>query len=142
MSEFLLPAHLTILGLTAIGILLADHEAFAWMRGKKQLLNRKRLFIFHLWVGFGLIGMITTGVLMFLPMREYLLANSFAFIIKMGFVAILVGNSFVIGKLLTVSSTRTYASLTSAERIPLFVSGALSSISWIGAGICALFLFS
>lgn len=142
MSEYLLPAHLTILAITAVGILLADHEAFNWMRGKKQTLDKKWMFTLHLWVGFGLIGMIITGGLMFWPVREYLLANSLAFIIKMGFVVILVGNSFLIGELLKVSSTRTYASLTSAEKFPLFVSGALSSISWIGAGVCALLLFS
>lgn len=141
MFEYLLPAHLTILAITAVGIFLADHEAFLWLRGKKQVLSKKKLLVLHNSVLLGLIGMITTGGLMFWPLREYLLANSLAFLIKMGFVAILIGNSFLIGSMLKVSSAKTYASLTSAEKFPLFASGILSTISWIGAGICALFLF-
>lgn len=141
MSQLLLPIHLVILAITAVGILLADHEAFSWIRGKKQTLNKKWLFKLHLWVGFGLIGMIISGGFLFWPARTYLLQNSLAFIIKMGFVAILIGNSFLIGGLLDVSATKPYASLTFAEKRPLFISGVLSSASWIGAALAALFLF-
>ncbi len=142
MSAYLLPIHLTILGVTALGILLADHEGMQWVSGKKPLLEWKKVFRLHLWVGFGLIGMLITGFLMFWPVRNYLLHNSLAFLIKMMFVAVLIGNSFLIGELTKISTKRTYASLSSAEKRPFFISGAVSTISWLGAATAALFLFS
>lgn len=140
MSELILPIHLLILALTAVGIVLADHEGYSWITGKKQLLEWNKVFKLHLWVGFGLIGMIITGGLMFWPMRDYLLHNSLAFLIKMAFVAILIGNSFLIGEMVKVSTKRTYASLSRAEKLPFFVSGGLSTLSWLGAAAAAFFL--
>lgn len=141
MSEYFLPAHLIILGVTVIGILLADHEAYAWLTGKKPILEYKKMLRLHLWVGGGLIGMIVTGGLMAWPMRDYLLHNSPAFLGKMFFVALLIGNSFVIGEILKLCTTRTFASLSKKERAPIYISGAVSTLSWVCAALLALFIF-
>lgn len=83
--------------------------------------------------------MITTGLIMFWPMHTFLLTEG-VFQLKMMFVAILIINSFAIGKLIRVATTRPFATLSTREKIPLFVSGGLSTIAWIGAATLAFFL--
>lgn len=83
--------------------------------------------------------MITTGLTLFWPMKEYLLTLP-QFYIKMAFVATLICNGFVVGRLQKKASTRTFSSLSPRERTPLFISGAVSTLSWIGAIIAAFFL--
>jgi hypothetical protein len=141
MSDYLLPLHLTILGFTAVGILLADHQGFLWLSGKKPVLDKKYITKLHYWVALGLCGMIVTGFSMFWPLRDYLLNYSLPFLFKMFFVALLIANSFVIGAGFKVSSTRTYASLSTKEKLPLLLSGAISGASWIAAATLAFFLF-
>ena len=141
MPEIVLPIHLTVLGVTVLGILIADHEAFLWIRGKKPVLEFKKIFRLHIWVGIGLIGMIITGFLMFWPAHTYLLTKSPAFLGKMFFVALLVGNSFFLGEMLKISTKRTFASLTPKEKRPMYISGALSTISWVSAATLAFFIY-
>lgn len=133
--------HLVILVVTIIGVVRADHEGFAWIRGTKPTLDAEKLGLYHYWVGAGLSGMILTGVILLWPMRDYLLTSSPLFMVKMMFVAFLVVNAFAISELLKVATVRTFASLTLKEKFPLFLSGAISTGCWLGAATLGLYLF-
>jgi len=139
MQAIILPIHLSILAATLVGIALADHAAFDWFRGKKEILNIKILRRYHWWIIVGLAGMIVTGVLMAYPARDYFLGDPL-FLVKMGLVGVLIVNSFVIGSIMRVASLRPYASLLVREKIPLFASGAASAVGWAGAILAALFM--
>jgi hypothetical protein len=132
--------HLTSLAVAIIGILYADKQAISWILGKTETLNPKLLMRAHYIVSIGLAGLIVTGLTMFWPMREALLAQPL-FLLKMSFVALLVVNSFAIGTLMHTASAKSFASLTLKEKAPLFISGGLSMIGWVGAITAALFLF-
>ena len=84
--------------------------------------------------------MIVTGFALFWPTRHFLLTRP-QFYVKMAFVVTLLANSFVIGKLKDTSTTRPCASLSTREKIPLFISGAVSTVSWLMATAAAFFLF-
>ena len=133
--------HLIVLIVTLVGVVRADHEGFAWIRGTKPTLDSQKLRMYHYWVGAGLLGMITTGAILLWPMRDYLLTSSPLFIIKMMFVAFLVVNAFAISELLKIATIRTFASLTLKEKAPLFISGAISTGCWLGAASLGLYLF-
>ncbi|MFA5870448.1 MAG: hypothetical protein WC842_00970 [Candidatus Paceibacterota bacterium] len=133
-------AHIISLIFSGIIILIADHDAFSWFRGKIKVLDSKKIDRLHIATWIGLIALIITGGFLFYPARNYLIHNPF-FIIKMVFVAILVGNGFLIGKLTHVATQKSFSSLTKGEKWPLFLSGTLSAMSWIGATIAAFFLF-
>lgn len=139
-SDFILPLHITSLVFSVINIFLAEHQAFNWFFGKTSTLNKKTLLKYHHLVLLGLSLMIITGATLFWPMREYLLSN-FVFGIKMFFVAVLIVNSFFIGRLMNVAVENSYASLSSRERLPLILSGVVSTLGWLGAFISAFFLF-
>lgn len=138
-SDYYLPLHLLTLTFVAWNIIRADHVAFTWVRGKIDTLNKDTVRFYHRNVWIGLIGMILTGLLMFWPMREYLLSRP-QFYLKMAFVFTLLVNGFVIGRLQEVATKKRFKELTTKEKLPLFISGAVSSIAWIGAGVAALFL--
>lgn len=133
--------HLMSLTFVAVCVFLSDKMAMSWIRGESKTLPVKKLELFHrlVWLGLGL--MIVTGFFMFWGRQDYLLHRP-AFLAKMFFVGLLFINSFFIGKLLPIATTRTYASLTFKEKLPLFVSGAISTISWVSAAILAFFIFS
>ena len=133
----LVSIHVGALFLLIPVILFADHEGFSWIRGKKETLNPKVMTILHrlVWIGLGV--MILTGMILAWPLRDYL-SNTPAFYIKMFFVFVLVVNSFFINRFMRVALERPYVSLTQEERRPLFISGAVSTISWVGAVIAAL----
>ncbi len=135
----ILPLHLLSLAYVAWNIFHADHMGFSWVRGKVHTLDEKRVRKYHRGTWVGLVLMITTGVLLFIPMREYLLGRP-QFFMKMAFVFTLICNGLVIGTLQKTATSRPYASLTSKEKAPLFISGAISTICWIGAAVTALFL--
>lgn len=139
MDVVILPLHLLILGFVGWNIFQADHLGFKWMRGTRAMLDKAVLEKYHLRVWIGLLGMIATGLLLFWPMREYLLARP-QFYLKMAFVATLIINAFVIGHLQTKATRSTYASLSFKEKLPLFISGAVSTCCWLGAATTALFL--
>lgn len=125
-----------VMGTIAL-VLFADHEAFNWFRGKHELLPTKKLALLHKAVWAGLIAVTITGFFAMWPGREYYLAQPF-FVIKMLFVGVLYANSFLLGSIMHIASTRTYASLTIHEKIPLFFSGAVSFISWASALLIGL----
>jgi len=133
-------AHIISLIFSAFIIIIADHDAFLWFREKKQTLDSKKINRLHIVAWIGLVALIITGGFLFYPARNYLVHNVY-FIIKMIFVAILVGNGFLIGKLSNIATQKPFSSLTKRERWPLFLSGTLSAMSWIGATITAFFIF-
>lgn len=132
--------HLSSLALAVGGILYADTLAFSWMRGKKDTLWRTHLLRAHYIVSAALILLILSGTYLFWPMHTYLLHQPL-FYLKMSFVLALVINSFVINKIMHVSTHKTFKSLEQMERLPLFISGTVSAVCWLGAGVSALLLF-
>lgn len=139
MDNFILPAHLLILAFVAWNTFHADHLGLKWIQGKLPVLSESLVKKYHDRVWFGLIGMILTGFLMFWPMREYLLSRP-QFYIKMFFVLALVANGFVIGRLQKISTSKTFAELSVREKLPLFISGGVSTLGWVGAATTAFFL--
>lgn len=139
MSDIILPLHLLALAYAAWNIVHADHMGFTWMRGKVATLDPQVVAKYHRGSWIGLSLMIATGLALFWPMREFLLTRP-QFFVKMAFVATLVCNGFVIGKLQKTAETKTFASLSFTERLPLFISGAVSTLCWIGAALGGLFL--
>lgn len=124
--------HILILLATLAVILQADSLGFAWVRGKVSTLDAALVARLHRYVWFGLAGMIITGATLFLGDVQELQAKP-TFWAKMAFVATLIINSFVINRLMTVATKKPYASLSSRERLPLLLSGAVSTIAWLGA---------
>lgn len=136
----MLVLHLVILGLTVAVILYTDHLGFQYFRGLKQTLDARQVRTLHYLVWFGLVSMIATGLWMAWPALGVLLTTPL-FLTKMGFVAVLVINAVFIGFFLSTAIQTPYASLTPRQKAPLLISGALSSISWLGAILSAVFLF-
>jgi hypothetical protein len=125
----------------AVGvILLADHEAFLWMRGKKQVLSVSRMKLLHYAMWAVLLALITTGTLLFLPRYDYLLSQPL-FVIKLLFVAILVVNAILIGNLMHVATKQSFASLSQNQKLELFMSGTISVFSWASVTAIGLYLF-
>ncbi|MCF7843375.1 hypothetical protein K9M47_00575 [Candidatus Gracilibacteria bacterium] len=138
-ASIALPLHLISLVYVAWNVVRADHMGFNWIRGKIGILDENIVNKYHRgsWLGLGM--MIVTGSLLFWPMREFLLSRP-QFYVKMGFVTALLINGLVIGHLSKLSTTKTFSSLSLREKIPLFISGAVSTVSWIGAALGGLFL--
>lgn len=141
MEEILLPAHLLGLAIAFVGVLLADHAGFSWMRGKTPLLDGAKLKKYHHIVSIGLGLLIVSGLVLFWPGRNFLIHNTL-FLGKMTCVLALVINGFVISKFMGITTTRTFASLSTKEKTPLMISGAVSTLGWIGSLTFALILFS
>lgn len=120
-------------------IFLADHQGLSWIRGKRETLDLKRVTLYHRLIWVGLVGMITTGGIMAWPLSSYLVTVP-AFLLKMAFVVTLFINGLVIGHLVKVATERSFASLSWRERLPLLVSGAVSTTAWIGAFVAARLL--
>lgn len=133
----LVTVHIGIFILTALAIVYSDHEAFQYLTGKKPLLNQKRMNTLHYIVLVGLLGMIGTGVIMILPTWKYYFSLP-GFWIKMAFVGILITNSFIISSLKSLAFTTSFKELSRQQKMHLFLSGAISSIGWIGALVTAL----
>ena len=125
----------------AVGVILAaDHEAFNWMRGKKQTLSAAHMKLLHYAMWAVLLALIITGTLLFLPMYDYLLSKPL-FVIKLLFVAILVVNAILIGNLMHVAVAQPFASLSQNQKLELFMSGAISVFSWVSVIAIGLYLF-
>ncbi len=135
----ILPVHITVACLSIGFLIYADFLGFSWIRGKRETLDQTSVHLLHRIVWILLSTMIATGILLFYPYQEYLLSH-LPFLVKMGFITALIVNGFVIGNITTIATTRTYASLTPREHIKLYLSGAVSLISWIGTVIAATML--
>ena len=132
--------HILSLVLTACAIVYADHTGFDWIRGKIHSVPHTTLHYLHWAVGVGLGLMIGSGIVLFWPMRDYLL-SSFPFYVKMAFVLALVVNSVVIENLMHIATHTSFAEVPKNVRTKLFISGAVSGASWLGAPVTAFFLF-
>jgi uncharacterized membrane protein len=139
MNEYIVPIHVLGVIFALYVIIRADKYGFSWIRGRVQVLDAKVLHKFHYQAWAALCFMIVTGLTLFYPIREFLLSRP-EFYIKMSFVFALIVNGLVIGHLQTVAIKKSFASLQAKEKIPLFISGAVSTISWLGAFITAFFL--
>ena len=139
MEFIFFPIHMLALAYSAWNIFNADRMGFSWIKGKVNTLDAKEVAKYHKATWIGLLLLIGSGVGLFWPKRDYLLNNP-AFYIKMGFIAALFINSFFIDSLQKVATSKSCPSLNSKEKFPLYLSGAVSTISWIGAGITAFFL--
>lgn len=136
----LLNLHIGSIFFAGVVLLFADHDAFDWVRGKKQTLSHTRMVTLHYLMWAALLSLITTGILLFLPRASYLLHNPL-FIIKLLFVAILVLNAILIGNLMHVAPTRSFSTLTLEEKLELYASGAISSFGWASTVAIGLYLF-
>ncbi len=134
----LVTIHLGVLICTAVVILYSDHQGYLYFTGKKQILSERFLKWSHRLVWVGLLLMITTGILLAIPSLTYRLQQPI-FYVKMGFVAVLVINAFAIGKLARLAMTKPFVELTKKEQYTLLISGALSGISWVSAGVIGYF---
>ena len=140
MGNLILYIHVGSLVVAFVGMLYADAQAWAWLRGRKDTLLHKHLLQAHHVVSYALSAIIVTGLILFWPMRTFLLSTPL-FWLKMGFVSALVLNSFAIERLMHLPVRASFRSLTGRQKIPLYLSGAVSVACWLGAGVTALVLF-
>lgn len=138
-ETIILPIHILVLLYTLGNVAMADHEGLAWVRGKAMTLDAIKLARYHkrIWIGLGL--MILTGTLLFVPLREYLLRRP-SFYIKMACIGALIANGTLIGDLMKIATEKSFKEVSIAAKVRLFVSGAISSLAWLGAIIAAMFL--
>lgn len=132
--------HVAILVVTAFFVVCTDFLGLLYLLGKKKTLPEKPVTWAHRIILAGLCGMILSGVTLFVPMREYLLSQP-NFYVKMAFVAALVINAFVIGAHMKKAFTTPFKELPSLEKKKLLVSGAVSTLSWLGAIFGGIYLF-
>jgi hypothetical protein len=138
--QFIFLIHLGSLCVAGLGILMADHAAFQWLTNKRDVVGKRELFLSHWIVTLGLIGLVLSGLYLFWPVRDYLLGQPL-FWLKMSFVAALIINSFFIEYLMHTASHTPWRRLSFGERVPFIVSGAVSTLSWVGAFLVAITLF-
>lgn len=131
--------HLATLLCLVVIITLSDLRGLSWILGKRETLALTASKRFHALIWIGLLTMIISGLLMAWPLRNYL-ADTPAFYIKMFFVVALLANSFVIGKEMRLAAEKSFAELTKKERGRILISGAVSTFSWLGAFIAALYM--
>ncbi len=131
--------HVVAIIVTGLCVLYSDEQGLEWILGKKQTLNAARVDLLHSVVSIGLALIILTGGLRVIPALSYYLAQP-VFIGKMVFVLVLIINGFFIGRLSHMATTRTFASLSARERLPLFISGGVSVLGWAGALLLGLAL--
>jgi hypothetical protein len=132
--------HIGFLCVAGVGILMADHAAFQWLTHKRDVVGKRELFVSHWVVSIGLTGLVLSGLYLFWPMRDYLLVQPL-FWLKMAFVAALIINSFFIEYLMHMASHTPWRQLAISERVPFIVSGGISTLSWLGALLVALYTF-
>lgn len=132
----ILATHISMFFVNIAMVIVADVSALLWVLGKKEVLNKRLMHWLHRLIGVGLAISITTGAIMFWDVRDYLLTLP-SFYTKLIFVLALVVNAFVIGKHFHVATERPFRELTKKERMPLFISGAVSTCAWVGVYIAA-----
>jgi hypothetical protein len=126
-------AHLAALAFSFIVIAIADHDGWRYFRGRTATLSPARLARLHTlaWVGLG--GMVVTGMVLVIQHQRVL--DDPLFPVKMLMVLALVINGALIGRLMKVATTTPFAALNMQQRLPLFLSGAVSVCCWIGATV-------
>lgn len=142
MEEIIVVIHIGILILTAVAIIWADVYGSSWFKGKRATLDPVIVQHLHKAVTIGLSGMLVTGIILFWPLRNYLVSGNTAFTIKMIFVLALVINSLVIESHMKIATTTAFKDISFKQKTILFVSGAVSLLSWVGATLAAFQLLS
>ena len=112
---------------------------FSWIRGKTQKLDEKKVKKIHRNTWIGLLLMIATGSVLFWQEHEYLLGRV-QFFVKMAFVITLIINGLVLGKIQQVAINYEWENLTFKQRIPLIISGGVSTLAWLGAFAGAFYI--
>ncbi len=133
----MLLTHIIAIGVTVLFVLYADKQGLMWVLGKKEVLTKAKITFLHRLVSLGLVVIVLSGATMAYGGFEYYISNP-VFLIKMGFVLVLIINAFFIGTLSRIATERSYKSLSTRERIPLLFSGAMSCIGWLGAILLGL----
>ncbi len=132
--------HTFAVGFVIALIALADKEALAWVRGKKQVLDKSLLHNIHMLTWVALLTLTLTGLILFYPRWDYLLTQPL-FLIKLLFVAVLFVNAILIGRLIEASTHRQFIELNVREKLQLVLSGGISFVAWLGALVLGLILF-
>ncbi len=138
-QDYILYIHIATLSVAAAGIIAADKIGFAWFRGTRETVSPHTLHTLHTVVGLALTFMLATGLLLFWPARAFLVTEA-TFYIKMLFVALLVLNSFAIEYLMETATHTPFRNVSVRHKRLLFLSGAISLGSWVGAATAAFFL--
>lgn len=136
----MLPLHILSFGFVIGVSAIADKDALAWIRGTQRVLEAKRLRQYHLMIWIGLASVVVSGVLLLYPARLYLLGD-ILFDIKLLFVAILFVNAFLIGRLVEYATTIPFRDVALRDKRALFMSGAISLMSWAAAAAIAFVMF-
>lgn len=136
---YMLPIHVGSFLVTIVTVVVADISALLWVKGTVKLLPAKLMSFLHAVVGVGLLVSIVTGILMFLPLTDYLLSTA-AFKVKMLFVLALVVNAVFIGRHIRIPTTTPFVEVSVLQKTKLFVSGIISTVGWVGAFVAAMML--
>lgn len=135
--EIILGAHIAAFMFNIGLVVLADGIGLLWVIGKLKKLPKQFMLVAHRAIWVGLAVSIVTGAYMFWDLRDYLLETP-AFYTKVFFVLALVINSFLISKHLHAAlGAESFAALEKKEKISFFISGAVSTISWIAVVVSA-----
>lgn len=137
--EVVLGIHIITFVCNIILVIIADGLGALWVLGRKETLNAVLMKRLHVSIWIGLSISIVTGIILFSTLPEYLLTVS-AFYTKLFFVGALIINSVGISKHLHIPSEKPFSVLTRREKLPLFMSGAISTTCWIGVVVSATFL--
>ncbi len=132
--------HILILLATLYFIARSDWLGLQWMRGVKPTLELATLKKYHRNVSIGLVLMVLTGGTMAYFGLQRGAINLPALYVKLAFVAVLIVNSFVIGSHMKRASEVPFASLSANEKLMLYISGAASTLGWLGAIAAAFFI--
>ncbi len=131
--------HFVIVIVTIAFVIYADEQGFMWMLGKKQTLSASRLHFLHQAVAFGLGALIISGGLLYVRAPIAYLSST-TFEIKMIAIAALIANTYAISRLSPLAATSTFAASTPGQKRALFISGGVSVMGWVVAGVCGLML--
>lgn len=130
--------HVATLSVLALVIVYSDINALLYLLGKKSVLSEKMVRIEHRVVWSGLALMILSGGAMFLPGWQYYIHEP-AFLVKMTFVGALIINGFLIGKIASQASVAPFKELEPAVQKRMLISGAVSTLAWVGAATIGFF---
>jgi flagellar motor component MotA len=121
-------------------VVYSDHQGFLWFIGKNRLADKRKTELGHKLALWGFLLICVSGFLLFFPMKDFLLKDT-VFIVKMVFVVAVGINGLFIGKLSQIAINKSFVEISKKEKTVLFLSGAISTISWISAGVLAFFIF-
>jgi hypothetical protein len=131
--------HISVIIVTGLLVLYSDEQALLWVLGKIPVLDQKRVTVLHRSVSIGLALLLITGGLLYIRDVPFYISDP-VFIVKMVAISALILNTYVIERLSHIATTRSYSSLTEKERLPLFISGAVSVAGWGIALICGILI--